>query len=54
MENQMTIKRNEDNDLKYKQGLYDPNFSLYDPDKNNSSIYEGQNTPDEKLEYFTE
>ena len=47
---QMTIKRNEDNDLKYRQGLYNPPKE----NKDDSSINEAHNTADEKLEYFTE
>lgn len=59
---QMTIKANENNDLKYRQGLYDldtNSWPLKDParknnDLNSSEISEGGNSPDGELQYFTE
>lgn len=59
---QITIKANENNDLKYRQGLYnlDPNsWPLKDParknnDPNSTSISEGGNSSDGELQYFTE
>ena len=44
------INENENNDLKYRDGL----GSLYNPDQNNDTPITEDTQNNEKLEYFTE